>query len=104
MNGLVWELVNNNSRSDGSGRNLWRCELDWPGWGGFVLAMGAEGFHYWIFHRTLDPLDPKLNTPKVLVGQVFLMMVSVAGAKPRVGSKMYKPGWSLFLIPGKDKR
>ena len=101
----VGELVNKKrsvgGRLEKSSVGLGTC-LVWMGLG-IILAVGTEALHYWVPYRNFNPMDALFNTLGVLIGAVFLVMVSAAFAKQKAG-KIFRLGWSLFLIFGKDKR
>ena len=50
-------------------------------WLGIILAVGAEGLHYWIPYRNFNPMDALFNALGVMIGAVILVMVLAAFAK-----------------------
>lgn len=63
--------------------------LVWMGLG-ITLAILAEGIHYWAPHRNFNPMDALFNALGVLIGAIFLAMMSAVRVKSKVGSKIFK--------------
>ena len=62
-------------------------QLVWMGLG-LILAVGAEGIHYWVPYRSFNPMDALFSALGVLIGAVIWVIVSAAFAKQEVGKNV----------------
>ena len=74
--------------------------LVWMGLG-IILAVGTEGLHYWVPYRNFNPMDALFNALGVMIGAIFLVMVSAAFAKQEVGKNVQ--AWLVVIFNSRKR-